>query len=226
MRLGSVGSLLLLLQSVWLQNDCLICAQVAEERQGEPINNNNDDNDEENVHFPPAPTLHRSADKDDEANTNKISIHPPPRIATTTMDTTASARNDNHENAQEVVAASSVRPPAQKLSAIFPAASLPENAKETWHQHLAEQFKTFRTADVEDSFGTGDNNHNAAARELDDDDKTRSTKRHLNNGRDVRFQGDFAFSGDDTVLDERTLLDVFGEAAKEFLTQRVVREIV
>ena len=36
------------------------------------------------------------------------------------------------------------------------------------------------------------------------------------------FQGDFAAEAQ--VLDERTLLDVFGEAAKEFLTQRVVSE--
>ena len=107
---------------------------------------------------------------------------------------------------------SKVPPTHQKLSSIFPSANLPEDMKESWQQHLVEQFNTFRTEDVDDSLGTN----------ADEEEKIRTTRRQLSNGRDVRFQGDFAFSGDDDVLDERTLLDVFGEAAKEFLTQRVV----
>lgn len=81
--------------------------------------------------------------------------------------------------------------PTQKFSSIFPASNVPSDMKESWQQHLVEQFAA-------------------------NDDVTHKT-------RDARFQGDFAFSGEEDVLDERTLLDVFGEAAKEFLTQRVVR---
>ena len=107
----------------------------------------------------------------------------------------------------------------QKLTAIFPASNVPAEFKDNWQQHLVEQFKTFRTQDVEDELGVAEPPSPKISRE---DREVRTTQRRLSNGRDARFQGDFAFSGDDHVLDERTLLDVFGEAAKEFLTQRVV----
>eukprot|EP00977_Amphora_coffeiformis_P011625 scaffold2791_cov154-Amphora_coffeaeformis.AAC.9 len=133
--------------------------------------------------------------------------------------------------------------PTHKLSAIFPAASVPVDMKESWQQHLVEQMaSSFPTVDERDNDDSSsrdaaadavpslDKNNDAPVQprdeevdEQDQEDKVQITLTKLSSsGRDYssRFQGDFGAFGDDN--DERTLLDVFGEAAKEFLTQRVI----
>lgn len=109
--------------------------------------------------------------------------------------------------------------PSQKMSAIFPGSSVPPDLKESWQQHLMEQFTSLRGSDDADVPSAADC---ASPSTMDRHVSDSSPSSNDDRRRDARFQGDFG-AGEEDALDDRTILDVFGEAAKEFLTQRVVR---
>lgn len=120
----------------------------------------------------------------------------------------------------------------------LPSTNFPSELKDNWQQQLVKQFMSFRTQETDDSLGAPSppRRHDGYStlkirtfpEMANSEGRSATQRRHIDKKRDTRFQGDFgAFSSGNShygeILDDRTLLlDVFGEAAKEYLTQRVV----
>jgi hypothetical protein len=151
------------------------------------------------------------------------------------MDTSAPS---GHQQLGESSLSPTSLPETAKLTAIFPVSHVPTERQGDWQEHLVEQLggggggqvqvqleqreqdePTFiddlstTYSPMTETYSSMDNKKIDASIYKESDGHSKTI---------IGFQGDFAAS-DDNVLDERTIIDIFGEAAKEFLTQRVVR---